>query len=98
MKVDWDELKRLHAAVGQSTKDNYLWSAAIEASFHAILAERSAAIPPGYALVRVEPTDKEFEALFEAYNKEYHRGDEMQDVCDRIRALRKITLTAAKGE
>ena len=43
MKVDWDELKRLHAAIGQSTKDNYLWSAAIEAAFPAILAEREAA-------------------------------------------------------
>ena len=56
------------------------------------------AIPSGYALVKVEPTDKEFEALFEAYEKDYHGSDQMQDIIDRILALRKITISAAKGE
>lgn len=55
------------------------------------------AIPPGYVVVPVEPSDKEFEALFEAYNKDYHGSDQMQDIIDRILALRRITVTA-QGE
>lgn len=40
MKVDWDELKRLHA---NRDKDVWHWHDAISAQFPAILAERSAA-------------------------------------------------------
>ena len=65
---------------------------------HATFTAPLYAIPEGYALVSAEPTDKEFELLFEAYNKDYHADDQMQDVIDRILALRKITIAAAKGE
>lgn len=50
----------------------------------------------GMVSVPVEPTDKEFDLLFEAYNKQYHGGDEMTDVCERIRALRRIMIAAAR--
>jgi len=56
MKVDWDELKRLYEFRDQAYMDGVAWRDAIAQAFPAILAEREAAhaIPPGYALVRVE--------------------------------------------
>ena len=70
---------------------------AIKGSFTIPLYDH--AIPPGYALVRVEPT----EAMMDAAEKLYyappdHCADNEHGVRDLLAAIHKAMLTAAKGE
>ena len=97
---------------GISSSENCAWGALRDADkpLMSVSIFKPAMIRQGYTCRQVhisdeaapvrelsdEPSSELFDKLFDAYNVTYHGGDQMDDVCGRIRALYKLIAAATR--